>query len=207
MFGLPPEICNVEKDPTISGLEAMEDKAFERFCERHYALIAKLQEIGLPKPGHQFRLVTRRTFNAIQMLEYIAKQERITDLKIAIYSINYHAAKILLKLINCGKIVRAEILMSNLRNSAHREKEEIIKNMFVQHPRIDIFYCSSHAKTFSCATEQGNYYTVEGSGNLAYNSRVEQYVIDNDEGMYRFSCAWMTEIREYLQGTKELHEP
>lgn len=207
LFGIPPEICSVEKDPTISGLEAMEDKAFERFCERHYALIDKLQEIGLPAPGQQFRIVTRRTFNAIQMLEYIADQERITALNIAIYSINYHAAKILLKLINSGKIAGATILMSNLRNSAHREKEEIIKKMFVQHPRIDIFYCSSHAKTFSCATEQGNYYTVEGSGNLAYNSRVEQYVIDNDQGMYDFSCQWMADIREYLKGTKELQEP
>ncbi len=94
--------------------------------------------------------------------------------------------------------------MSNLRNHAHREKEVIIKEMFVDHPRVELFFCSSHAKTFSCKTDQGNYYTIEGSGNMAYNSRIEQYVIDNDQAVYDFSCNWMREIKEFLKDKKEL---
>ncbi len=203
LFG-EQELITVEKDPERSGLEQMDDRALARYTERHYALIAKLEELGLPKPGQQFRLITRRTFNAIQFLEYIASREKIIDLKMAIYSINYNAAKILVRLIDEGRIERVEILMSNLRNKAHREKEEIIKKMFIGHNKISIFFASSHAKMFSCVTSEGNYYTCEGSGNLAFNSRVEQYVIDNDKELYDFSCSWMEDIKIFLEGKKEL---
>jgi len=205
MFG-GVSVCGGTKDPARSGLEEMEDKAYLKFCEKHYALIDKLEDIGLPKRGEQIRLVTRRTFNSIQFIEYIAKREQIIDMKIAIYSINFNAAKILLKLVNSKKILNIEILMSNLRNKAHREKEEIIKKMFTDHPRISLFFCSSHAKIFSCKTEHDNFYTLEGSGNMAYNSRVEQYVIDNDEKLYNFTCEWMREIKDFLKGTKELED-
>lgn len=206
LFG-EQEFVTVEKDPEKSGLEQMEDRAFARYTEKHYALIAKLEELGLSKPGQQFRLITRRTFNAIQFLEYIASREKIIDLKMAIYSINYNAAKILVRLIDEGRIEKAEILMSNLRNKAHREKEEIIKKMFIGHGKISMFFASSHAKMFSCVTSDGNYYTCEGSGNLAFNSRVEQYVIDNDRGMYEFSCSWLADIKVFLDGKKELDIP
>lgn len=204
IFGGSPDLINVEKDPEKSGLEEMEDRAFVRYCEKHTALIAKIEELGLPAPGQQFRLITKRTFNAIQFLEFIAEQETIIDLKMAIYSINFHAAKILLSLVEHGKIQQAEILMSNLRNKAHREKEEIVREMFLGHPRIVLFFASSHAKTFSCSTSKGNFYTLEGSGNLAFNSRLEQYVIDNDKALYEFSCSWMSEIKVFLEGKKEL---
>lgn len=95
------EYITVEKDPETSGLEAMEDRAMVRYVEKHHALISKLSELGLPLPGQQFRLITRRTFNAIQFLEYIVSEEKkILDLRMAIYSINYYAARLLLAMID-----------------------------------------------------------------------------------------------------------
>jgi len=203
LFG-DAHLVSVEKDPMQSGLEQMEDNLFARFCEKHYALIDKLEDIGLPLPGQQLQLVTRRTFNSIQFIEYIARREKILDMKIAIYSINFNAAKILLALVESRKIEQLDILMSNLRNKAHREKEEIVKKMFTDHPRVSLFFCSSHAKCFACKTDKNNYYTLQGSGNMAYNSRVEQYVIDNDKALYEFTGQWMAEIKAFLQGKKEL---
>ena len=124
----------------------------------------------------------------------------------AIYSINFEAAKLLMNLIACGLIADTEILMSNLRNKAHREKEEIIKDMFSSHPKINLFFCSSHAKIFSCRTHKNNYYTVEGSGNLAFNSRIEQYVVDNDPDLFHFTCSWMAEIKTFLKQKKEFEQ-
>lgn len=193
------EYITVEKDPETSGLEAMEDRAMVRYVEKHHALISKLSELGLPLPGQQFRLITRRTFNAIQFLEYIVSEEKkILDLRMAIYSINYYAARLLLAMIDKEDIEKVDILMSSLRNKAHREKEEIVKNLFIEHPKISLFFCSSHAKIFSCRTAKGNFYTLEGSGNLANNSRIEQYVIDNDKDLYEFSCSWMDDIKIFL---------
>lgn len=198
------EICTVSKDTDVSGLEEMKDSMLTRYANKHCHLIADLETIGLPKEGEQFRLITRRNFNTVQFLDYISKKETITNLKIAIYSINYFAAKLIIDLVNEGRIKKVEMLMSNLRNKAHREKERIIKELLVENENIDLFFCSSHAKVFSCKTEAGNYYTLEGSGNMSYNSRIEQYSIDNDKILYDFTCQWFEEIREFLKGKKEL---
>lgn len=193
-----------EKDPRTSWLEEMEDSLYRAYKHKVAAVIERLADVGLPAPGEQFRLVTRRSFNAIELLHHIAQREVIVDLRMAVYSINYHAALLLLEMIDTGRILQAEILMSNLRNKAHREKEEIVKNKFAGHPAVTLWFCSSHAKLISCRTDQGNHYTIEGSGNHAYNSRVEQYVIDNDPVIYQFTARWMAEIKDYLSGTAEL---
>lgn len=198
------EFATVSKDTMTSGLEDMPDRLLQRYQDKHYALIADIEHIGLPQPNEQFRLVTRRNFNAVQFIDYIAQRETISDCRLVVYSINHNAAMIFYNLIESGKIHTAEVLVSNLRNKAHREKEEIIKNLFRNHPRIKLFYCSSHAKVFSCRTECGNFYTIEGSGNMSYNSRVEQYVIDNDRELFEFTKNWMEEIKQYLANKKEL---
>jgi len=106
-------------------------------------------------------------------------------------------------MVNDGRIKTATILMSNLRNKAHREKEEITKKYFVENPNIELIYAHSHSKimSFKCGE---NYYTVEGSGNLSFNSRIEQYIIDNDQEMFYFTKEWIEEIKLYLAGKKEL---
>lgn len=189
----------------MSGLEEMHDAAYRRYVgKRIPAVIDRIEEVGLPSPGEQLRLVTRRKFNAIEFLAYVAERERIVDFAAAIYSINFNAAKMIVEMLDDGRIGEAEILMSNLRNKAYREKEVATKELFESHPRIRLWFCSSHAKVMACRTEAGNYYTIEGSGNHANNSRVEQYVIDNDREIYEFTRGWMADIREYLAGSREL---
>ena len=94
--------------------------------------------------------------------------------------------------------------MSNLRNKAHRAKEQITRDLFVNNPKVDLFFCSSHAKIMSMKTVDGNYYSIEGSGNMSYNSRVENYCLDNDKELYNFTTGWMSEIKDHLKGKKEL---
>jgi len=197
------KIC-VAKDSQNSGLEGMNDRLSKRFIEKHYEMISAIGDVGLPLPGQQFRLVTRRSFNSIQLIEYIARRETISHMAMAVYSINFNAAKILVGLVNDRKILKLDILMSNLRNKAHREKEVIVNGELSSNEHISLFFCQSHAKVFSCKTEAGNFYTLEGSGNMTYNSRVEQYVIDNDKLMYEFTCSWIADIKKFLYGTKEM---
>lgn len=197
---------SVKKDTDNSGVEDIEDKMIYLFKQKTMQVISKIEEIGLPKKNQQLRLITMRSFNAVAFLKYISNKETITQLNLVVYSINYEAAKIINDLIKEGKVKKATILISNLRNKAHRTKEQITKDMFVSNPNIDLFFCSSHAKIMNFETSEGNYYNVEGSGNLSFNSRVEQYIIDNCEELYDFTCKWMCEIRENLKGKKELIE-
>lgn len=206
LFGYE-QLITVEKSTNQSGLEAMADAAYHHYCIKKPMMMRRIREAGLPAPGQQLRLVTRRSFNAIEVLQFICESEKILDLKITIYSMNFEAAAALVMMIDLNKIVRLEILMSNLRNAAHREKEELIKKLFVDHPRITIFYCSSHAKSFAAKTSAGNHYVLWGSGNFGYNSRVEQYTIDNDLALYEFECQWMNDIKEFLKGKSELQIP
>jgi len=76
--------------------------------------------------------------------------------------------------------------------------------MFVENPNIDHYFASAHSKIMGMKTESGNHYILEGSGNLSFNSRIEQYVLDNDEKLFNFTKNWMNEIKVYLKGKKEL---
>ena len=187
------------KDPIQSGLEGMPDDDIRVYLAKTGAVIDRISEIGLPKKGEQLRLVTRRKFNAVEFLTFIAATEGIDHLAAAIYSINYRAARLMVKMIDDGLIGSADILMSNLRNGAHREKEVVVRELFERHDRISLFFCSSHAKVMAMRTRAGNSYVIVGSGNPAENSRVEQYVIDNDEGVYRWVVKWTGDIRNYLE--------
>jgi hypothetical protein len=198
------ELINVKKDTDSSGLEDLEDSKYKKFIEKTYQVIEKIEELGLPKKNEQIKLITFRSFNAAVFLKYIAEKEGIENAQIVVYSINGEAALMINDLIVSKKVERAQILMSNLRNKAHREKEQITRDLFVYNPKVDLFFASSHAKILSVKTKHGNFYSLEGSGNLSYNSRVENYCIDNDEELYNFHVKWMNEIKTYLKGKKEL---
>jgi len=197
-------LINVKKDTDKSGLEKLEDPTYRKFIDQTYQVIQKVEEIGLPKKGEQVRAVTFRNFNAAVFLKYICEANKIKKLNLVVYSINAEAAKLICELIDSGRIENCTILMSNLRNKAHRSKEQLTRDLFVNNPKVDLFFASSHGKIMTMQTEDGNYYCVEGSGNMSYNSRVEQYVIDNDKGLHEFTTKWMSEIKTFLKDKKEL---
>lgn len=198
------DLINVEKDTTDSGVELLEDEKYKVFIEKTYKVIEQIEELGFPKEKEQIRFVTFRTFNAAIFLNHIAKSEVIEELILVVYSINYEAAALIVDLIEKGRIKKAKILMSNLRNKAHRKKEQLTRDIFVEHPNIELFFASSHSKIMAMKTENGNHYVIEGSGNLSFNSRIEQYIFDNDKGLFEFTSKWTEKIKLYLQGKKEL---
>jgi len=197
------ELINVKKDTTDSGVEELDDKKYSKFVEKTMQVIERITEVGLPEENHQIRIVTLRTFNAVLFLKHIAQQEQIEELIVAIYSINHEAARMINDII-IEHDATAELLISNLRNKAHRRKEIATKEIFMQNPRIKLMFASSHAKIMAIKTKAGNHYVLEGSGNLSFNSRIEQYVLDNDPKLYQFTYDWFQEIKTYLQGKKEL---
>ncbi len=107
-------------------------------------------------------------------------------------------------MINEGLIEDATILISNLRNKACSKKEALTRDLFMNNNRVELIFASSHAKIISIETYDGNYYTIEGSGNLSFNSRIEQYIIDNDKELYDFHNQWIKEILEFFKGKKHL---
>ena len=195
----------IDKDTKNSGVEETEDKLLKLYKEKTCAVIDRLDNIGLPNKNEQIRLITKRSFNSIAFLQWVQQKSGlvIDEALFCIYSINHEASVIIDEMIKSGKIKTATILMSNLRNKAHRQKEQMTKDYFVNNQNIELIFASSHSKIMSFRIGE-NYYTVEGSGNLSYNSRIEQFVIDNDKKMFDFTKLWIEEIKVYLNGKKEL---
>ena len=194
---------SVAKDSAHYSHDGMADSVLRRDIagDMRTAVIARLNEIALPAPDEQVRLITMRLFNSVEFVAAIAERERISHMRSATYSINHKAASTIIGLLDADRIGSCELLISNLRNKAHREKERLMQEIFVKHPRIDLWYASSHAKIITMATEAGNHYTIEGSGNHAQNSRIEQYCLDNSKRLYDFTGEWMAELRAFLAGS------
>jgi hypothetical protein len=194
----------LESEVEDNQLESVIDEQYRKYCEKTYQVITDVKNLGMPLPGEQLRLITFRAFNSAVFLAYICETETIDMLYLAVYSINFDASKLLNEKINEGKIKKAVILMSNYRNSSYRKKEEMTNQMFINNPNIELFFCQSHAKIISMKTSKGNYYHFEGSGNMTFSSRIEQYIIDNDKGLFEFTANWFEKIKVYLKGKKEL---
>lgn len=198
------DLINVEKDTNKSGLEAFGAEKYKHSVKSTFEIIHEIEDLGIPEDGEQIRFVTFKSFNGALFLNHICETEIIEHLYMSVYSFNYDASVLVNDLINEGKIKRATILMSNLRNKAHREKEQMTRDMLVDNPNVDLFFASSHAKIMAMKTQSGNHFVLEGSGNLSFNSRIEQYCFDNNKGLFEFTEKWMREIKVFLEGRKEL---
>lgn len=197
------QIGDNEYDPgkDEDGNFKMSDKLLKRFVKKTYQVIDKVQQIGLPSPGEQLRLITTQAFNSIAIIKLVAESEIIKSAKLIIFAINQSAAKILIQLQEQGKLNNTTLVISSLRNAGIKDKSkavELLKEYF------EIIFITSHAKIAVLETEKGNYYNIEGSGNFSFNARLEQYVIDNDIGLFNFSNEWIECIKNWKANNNEL---
>ena len=195
-------LINVKNDKENSGVE-LNDIIFDIYKEKTFEIIKEVSEINLPKKNEQKRIVTFKHFNHVAfIISLINKNVEFESIILVIFSINLESARLINKLAQNG--VKIKILMSNLRNKAHREKEKLTRDLFVENKNIELFFAQTHGKLSAIKTKCGNHYIIEGSGNHTKNSRIEQYVLDNDNKLYDFTDNWTEKIKEYLKGKKEL---
>lgn len=174
---------------------SLSDKLFKKFAEKNVQTIKKVEEIGLPQRGEQVRLITMNAFNTISIVDYISRQEKITEATFVIFAINQSAARLLIEMKKAGRIDNIKFIISSIRNAGHESKSRAVDMLKVHFN--DLIYVNSHAKISILKTENDNYYTIEGSGNFSFNGRIEQYIIDNDKLLYDFSKEWIKEIEQY----------
>jgi hypothetical protein len=172
----------------------LSDKLYKKFCDKNNQIIKKVEEIGLPKQKEQLRIITLKPFNTISIISHICKTEVIEDVLFVIFAINQSAAKIIIDLIKDKKILNCKIIVSSIRNAGWVSKSKAV-DMLKEF--VEVIYVCSHAKITIMKTDKNNYYNIEGSGNLTFNARIEQYVIDNDINLYKFSKQWIEEIIKF----------
>lgn len=181
------------KETSDSGVEDLDTEVLRLWLERSPALVENISKIGLPRKNEQLRFVTTRSFNAIALVDFILSQEKIVECFFCVYSIDYDSGALLSMMAEQGKLGKVTFLISNLRNSAYRKKEKIVRDKFLGNPNIRLVFCGSHAKMMGFKTET-NYYVVETSANFAPNSRIEQYMFENCQQTYKFHKRWIDKV-------------
>ena len=176
----------------------LSDKILKRYAEKNNQIIQKVEEIGLPKAGEQLRLITMKPFNTISIISHIAKTEIIEHAIFVIFAINKFAAKVIIDLLIAKRIKKITIVVSSIRNAGHISKSKAVDAL---KKHTEVIFVNSHAKITLLKTEK-NCYNIEGSGNMSFNGRVEQYVIDNDIELYNFSKKWINELLKYKMKPK-----
>jgi hypothetical protein len=187
------QIYDAGKDE--DGNLALNDKIYKKFQEKNFQIIKKVEEIGLPQRGEQIRLITTNPFNTISIIDYISKKETIVEGKFVIFAINQSAAKMLIDMKTDGRLINASFIISSIRNAGHKSKSIAVDQLKTHFENL--IYVNSHAKITLLKTSLGNHYCIEGSGNLSFNGRLEQYIIDNDKDLFDWSKEWIAEIEQY----------
>lgn len=182
-----------DKSGSSSGVEQMSDKVVHLWANYAPMLVGTLKNIGLPAPNEQLRIISTKCFNAIAFVDFIRQKEEILETYLAIYSIDFETGLLVDTMAKNGQLGKTTFLISNLKNSAYRKKDAVIRELFLKNENIRLIFCGSHAKIMCFRTKE-NFYVVEGSANLSPNSRIEQVLFENSQQMYEFHKSWIDEI-------------
>lgn len=159
------------------------------------AVIRNWREIAdyLPGPGENTLLVTQKQFSSFEFVP-ILLDGLCERLLIATFNMSGQAVGMLEMLLDEGQVCLADILVSEAMRrlsdgGAVIEQLEGLAREFqgrVRFRALDI-----HAKLIGIATEGGDFWVVEGSGNMSRNTHIELYSLFNDRDRYAFHSRWI----------------
>jgi len=149
-----------------------------------------------PKPNEQFRIITQKQFNAYALILQILEETDIEEMYLALFRINQPTVESITDFIKAGRIKKATFVISDFFHQTKRPeiwakklRDFCSKNDSTQHVYVNV-----HAKVCCCKTKKNDYFIFEGSGNMTINSRIEQFVYDNNKLIYDFHKDWMDDL-------------
>lgn len=143
----------------------------------------------------QYRIITETGFNAITVVEYLAKLYSLTEVYIAVYRMNQQAVNKISEFVDDKKITCNILLSSFFRENKKYEKwcSDLI-SYSENKENVKVAFAWNHAKVFLAKTSDNRHIVFEGSGNLSDNARIEQYIIEDNKITYEFHKQWIDDI-------------
>lgn len=187
---------------SVEGNIIVKQRAIKRLIQNYqlHTLKAKaLEDLCVkPKKNEQYRIITEKQFNAFSLIIHVLEEEMIEELYVAIYRINQPTVESIIDFIEVGKIKSATFVISNFFNQTKKPEKwaKLLCEFAKKNENVKHIYTHNHAKVVAMRTDKSNYYVFEGSGNMSDNARIEQYIYDNNEGVYNFHKEWMSNITE-----------
>ena len=164
---------------------------------RHAEKMAK--EIGLIKKGERRFCIIDGSFIFGDFIEawIVENRIKVKELTISTLSMSDENIDSLANLIHCDDVEELNLIVSDYFYSHERHnlipyiyQELDIKNNF------QLAVAGVHTKICLISDRNGNFWTIHGSANLRTSKNIEQFVIENDEDLFKFNHEWHHNIIE-----------
>jgi hypothetical protein len=185
---------NIAKEQAINKNEKLYLKYLDtlEMSVRDFTSIVK----KLPEPNCQYRIVTKKNFNAITIIQLLLERFGVIEnLDIAIYRMNQKSVRFLMDNIKNGKIKKSSIILSSFfrENKKYEAWCETLTDFINEQENHNIKFGLCHAKIILFDVDNRRF-IFEGSGNLSDNARIEQYLFEQNDKVYFFHKEWMKEL-------------
>lgn len=157
------------------------------FWNMHTEKVASLKKlIAVPAKDQVTLLWTLNSFNAFTFIPFcLSHFSFIHELTISTYTINRRIADALVREVDGGRILKADILVSDSLRQRMPHVIDHLNGLLATRPMIQLHYGWNHSK-ITCCRCGDNYLVLEGSGNWGENAAHEQYVLFNSKKVYDF---------------------
>lgn len=164
--------------------------------DRDQAFKELISEVGgLPSKDECVVIKTNGCSDTGSIFKYIIKQKKCKELFLSTWIISKPNIEMICSAIDDGKLENLYFVVSKrLKELKKSDYAYLVEELKKRKDKCLFKIFNSHAKTFSVSTEDGDFYTVSGSGNWTENPRVENYIIFNDIDIFQHSKDWMTEM-------------
>lgn len=165
-----------------------------RFLSTHLQRVESIKDLcgSFPDPDSIHFIWTVSSFNAFTFIPYIIKYAgTIENLIISTYSINTRIVDSFFNYIEKGKILNAQLFISESLKYRMPKVVDYLNHMTTTHPGVvKVGYEWNHSKV-TLMHVANNYFVVEGSGNWSENAKHEQYIFCNSKEVYEFRAKWI----------------
>ena len=171
-------------------------KALKRTCLDARHIKNALQHLGhLPGPGESLHFIVDGTFTPCSLIPTIRQMSHpaiINQLTVTTLGLNRDNATTIAAGLFQGKVKKCDILVSTyFRNLDGSDFEYVKQTIEEQGGRV--YAMRTHCKMILLEMSDGNWYTIEGSGNLRACSMIEQFCMTNDRDLLLFHRNWLSE--------------
>ncbi len=164
----------------------------DKYLDFHFNKLINLKEFKMPIKNEMEFIITQMSFNAFTFIPYILKTEKIISIHFSTFNLSKSVLLALGDFINSGAVANAFILINKMMKYDHQNIIEIL-NHFKKQFSFDFKEARNHSK-INCIKTDKNYYVIAGSGNFSNNANIEQYVVFNNEKIYKNIINYFNEI-------------
>lgn len=171
-------------------------KLYLRFLERQYVRVRKLTDLMecLPAENEQIRFITQQNFNAFAIFLYLLENKQMEEVYMTTYSVDRHTIQGIIEIVEKEQPFTLTILLASLVKHDKPLLRQKLIDLAKYNENVHYAEAYNHTKLIAVKTKCGEYYVMEGSGNLSANARIESYLFENSKDSFLFHKAWINDI-------------